>query len=50
MKPTSTGVAIISTWPLPGTVRESRDPTTDAGTPNVEVMSTIRPRMRCSRL
>ena len=50
VKPTSTAVAIISQWPLPGTERERRDPITEAGTPKAEVMSTIRPRMNCSRL
>ena len=50
VKPTSAAVAIISQWPLPGTERDRREPATDAGTPNADVMSTMRPRMRCSRL
>ena len=50
VKPTSTAVAIISQCPLPGTARDSREPATEARTPNAEVQSTIRPQMRCSRL
>src|SRR4051794_2746017 len=46
---TSAAVSSIKMCPLPGTASESRDPMTDAGTPNAEVHANTRVRMRPSR-
>src|SRR5689334_14842127 len=47
--PTSAAVASISTWPLPGTVSDRRDPATEENTPNAAVQATTRGRIMRSR-